>query len=180
MEILDFIVFGSETKRFHTMPTLREQRVDSHSHGVAMLCMLLAESEPSANLLLAALTHDLAEHKFGDLPAPAKRTMPDTVDVLGRRTFRQAWGDMETTALNEVGLRWDQMLSDKERRWLKLADAMEGCLYCIRERMMGNKYINVCYDNFRSYIQEQLVTDEEEAVADIVGYIQDMWEQANG
>ena len=37
MEQLDFILNGGETIRYHTTPTLRNQRVDSHSFNVAML-----------------------------------------------------------------------------------------------------------------------------------------------
>jgi 5'-deoxynucleotidase YfbR-like HD superfamily hydrolase len=176
MQTLDFIIFGAETKRFHTWPVLREQRVDSHSFGVAMLCTLMADGKPSANLLLAALTHDLAEHRMGDLPAPAKRLMPANADGV---PFRKTWAMLENKILHEEGLGWENYLTPYERRWLALADAMEGCLYCIRERMMGNKYIDVPYTNFRSYIQEQLVLADEDIVTEIVGYITDMWEQAN-
>lgn len=186
MEHLDFIINGAETKRYHTWPTLREQTVGAHSFSVAMLCALMAqEADPEQGegltvpLLMAALTHDLPEHKLGDLPAPAKRSMPPLADG---RSFREHWGEMEDALLQEVGLDWEHLLGPKQRRWLKLADAMDGALYCIRERAMGNSLIGTVFNNFRSYVQQLLHEPEaeEQMVNDIVQYIDDMWEQANG
>lgn len=180
MEILDYIINGGETKRFHTWPMLREQRVDAHSFHVAMLCALIAQDADPAEgegltvpLLMAALVHDLPEHKTGDLPAPAKRN-PDVVS-------RDAWNEMEEQSLRKVGLDWEHALGPKQRRWLKMADAMQGALHCIRERQMGNKLIATVFTNFRSYIRELDAGDSEEAmIIAIIQYIDDMWEQANG
>lgn len=190
METLDFILNGAETKRYHTWPTLREQTVGAHSFSVAMLCSLMAQDAShvggeglSVPLLMAALTHDLAEHKLGDLPAPAKRQMPHVHIIDGEpMPFREHWGNMEVALLTEVGLDWEQALGPKSRRWLKLADAMDGALWCIRERAMGNRLIETVYSNFRSYIQQLLHEPEreEQMVNDIVQYIDDMWEQAHG
>lgn len=184
MQTLDFILNGAETKRFHTWPTLREDRVDSHAFRVAMICAVIAQSAEPVNgqgltlpLIMAALTHDLAEHKLGDLPAPAKRDMPPMQDGM---SFRTAWGLMELALLTENSLDWEPLLSEKEQHWLKLADAMDGALFCTRERMMGNKLMETPYHNFISYIVAELWVDEEPIIHDIVGYIYDMWEQANG
>ena len=174
METLEFIIFGGESKRFHTVPVIKEQRIDSHSFHVAMLCSLMAGNAVSAPLLMAALTHDLAEHRVGDLPAPVKRALPD----YPHASFRDVWGAMEDELLLEHNQHWGVVLDEQEMRWLKLADAMEGALYCIRERMMGNRFIDTCYDNFRRYIGDLLKPDEEQMVKRIVGYIDDSWEQA--
>jgi 5'-deoxynucleotidase YfbR-like HD superfamily hydrolase len=185
METLEFIIFGGESKRFHTWPVLKEQRIDSHSFHVAMLCALMARGNdprkgPSLTvpLLMAALTHDLAEHRMADLPAPVKRALPDYPEG----SFRKVWGGMENALLAEHDMNWEPQLSTRELRWLKLADAMEGALYCIRERMMGNRYIDVPFHNFRSYIAEiqlQRLNGEEPTVLAIISYIDDMWEHAN-
>lgn len=182
---IDFIFNGGATKRYHTWPVLHNQRVDSHSFGVAMLVAHMALSaNPEGGqgltvpLLMAALTHDLAEHIVGDLPAPAKRGMSE---LLGMEysDFRAKWGEMEDDMLQENGQGWDHAISDTQRRWLKLADAMEGAIFCIRERSMGNSTITAVFANFRSYIRELLLASEELAVLEIVNYIDDMWEQAN-
>jgi 5'-deoxynucleotidase YfbR-like HD superfamily hydrolase len=184
MEQLDFIINGGETVRFHTWPVLRPQRVDSHSYHVAMLCALMAQDEPverghglTVPLLMAALTHDLAEWKVGDMPSPSKRAMPDYGDI----TFREVWSGMEQDLLAGVGLDWEALLTPKDLRWLKLADNMQGALYCIRERAMGNQLIAEPYSNFRKYIAELMqVNGENNMEQNIVQYIDDMWEQHNG
>lgn len=182
---IDFIFNGGATKRYHTWPVLHNQRVDSHSFGVAMLVAHMALSANPEDgqgltvpLLMAALTHDLAEHVVGDLPAPAKRNMSEMLD-MEYSDFRAKWGEMEEKLLEDNGLNWDYALTDTQRRWLKLADAMEGAIFCIRERSMGNSTIAVVFANFRSYIRELLLANEEPAVLEIVNYIDDMWEQVN-
>lgn len=164
---LRFILDGVETKRYHTWPTLRTQNVGEHSCRVALIAAWIAgDQEPgiSAPLLMAALCHDLAEHQMGDLPAPVKRGLPDYpgYDDAGgfneSRSFREVWDAQEQTLLAEVGLNWEHMLNDTEKRWLKIADAADGCFYCIRERAMGNKLIDPVYINFTAYLS-QLVID---------------------
>lgn len=187
MRILEYIRNGGETRRYHTWPVLRSQTVAEHSFHVAMLYSLMASAhEPTAEEpislgvigLMSALTHDLAEWEMGDLPAPVKRALPDDADG---RSFRETWGVMEQDRLADVGLDWEQHQQPLERRWLKLADSMEGCLYCIRERAMGNKLINTPFMNFRSYVRELFGDEEPSAVElEIINYIDDAWEQANG
>lgn len=190
MDTLEFILNGGETNRFHTIPTLFNQRVDSHSFNVAMLVALMAQdADPkegeglSVPLLMAALTHDLSEHKVGDLPAPTKRAMPqvhvEEEEETKLYSFREYWGMMENNHLRAVGLDWEHLLAPKQQRWLKLADAMEGALFCIRERMMGNRLIVTVFGNFRSYIEKLRQINEEPMVQAIITYIDDMWEQAD-
>lgn len=173
---IDFIYSAGETKRFHTWPVLRERTVAHHSWHVAMLLHLMyGQDEPglTPTLLMAALCHDAAEWKVGDLPSPGKRGMaqhfPD---------FREKWGEMEESVLSEVALDWDKFLTDEERRRLKLADSMEGALYCCNERAMGNKLIELPYVNFMSYIQEVINGDSEAEVA-VRNYIYTLWSKAN-
>jgi len=190
METLDFIRNGGETRRYHTIPVLRSQNVAEHSFHVAMLCSwLVGHSVPGigAALLMAALTHDLAEHKMGDLPAPVKRSLPDYEQSEGEaRPFRQVWDDLEQEHLEAAELNWDHVLTPFERRILKLADAAEGCLYCIRERAMGNRLITEVFGNFLSYT-EKLINDRTVGVneaqcdqeATLLAYINFEWSKAN-
>lgn len=183
MEQLDFIINGGETRRYHTQPVLREDRVDSHSFRVAMLYSMMAldGNESTGGLttpgLMAALVHDLAEHKTGDLPAPVKRAMPPGADGV---SFRDTWGVMENKLLALAGLEWEPMLTPPQARWLKLADAMDGALFCIRERMMGNRLIGAVYNNFWNYVREVAGPLRGDVEQQIINYIDDMWEQANG
>lgn len=187
METLEFILNGAETKRYHTQPTLREQTVGAHSFSAAMLVALIAQEADPVNgvgltlpLVMAALTHDLPEHKMGDLPAPAKRSLPPLENGM---SFRAHWGAMEVQHLQSVNLDWEALLCPQQLRWLKLADSMDGALWCARERAMGNTLIRTVYSNFRSYIEELSPRGCEETspmVKDIIAYIDDLWEQADG
>lgn len=170
---LKFIRNGGETRRYHTWPVLRQQNVAEHSFNVAMICSWLARQETpgiGAALLMAALTHDLAEHQMGDLPAPVKRALPDYAEG----TFREVWGGLENKMLIDQGLDWEQLLSDKEKHWLKLADAAEGCFYCIREREMGNRLIDEVYNNFIDYCIKEFNGDSE-TEASLIRYIDAEW-----
>lgn len=134
---------GSAVKRFHTVPTVTENTVGQHSHGVAMFCMLLEDGKPSAALLMKALTHDLAEQYTGDVPSPAKR-------ALG---IRKEFGEVEEQLLATVDFSIE--VTPHEEVVLKLADCADGMLFCARERMYGNKskMIKAAYKNYCSYVE---------------------------
>lgn len=178
---LDAIVNAPETRRFHTWPVLREQSVGLHSWSVAMLCWYLSRGHmpgTSVNLIIAALVHDAAEYKFGDMPGPVKRALPPVAKHGGGLTpFREHWGMMEEAHLEAVGLNLGIPLTPEEERILKMADAAEGCLYCIRERAMGNKLIKPCWDNFIAYYAEVLDTENEEAKV-LYAYMFAKWYEA--
>lgn len=139
---LDAIIAGGQTKRYHTVHTIKENTVGQHSYGVAMLCWLLQEGEPSAVLIMAALTHDVAEQWTGDMPAPAKR-------ALGIRT---SFAEVEANCLASLHLDWQ--LDANDSLVLKLADSMEGLLFCITERRLGNVGIQTVYENFNHYVHQ--------------------------
>jgi 5'-deoxynucleotidase YfbR-like HD superfamily hydrolase len=197
METLEFIRNAGETRRFHTWPVLRQQNVAEHSWHVTMLLwFIFGTSEPglAVPMIMAAMCHDMAEWQVGDLPSPAKRRM----QTQGFADFREKWGEMEEAILSEQGLDWDYLLDEKQRAMLRLVDNMDGALYCVRERAMGNKLIEPCYTNFISYVEEILqesfpslvqhgdragaveATPESTRTARAVyNHIKDMWEQAN-
>ena len=126
---LQFALDGEITKRFHTVNTIKDYTVGQHSFTTAYLCVLLTNNNPSANLLRAALVHDLAEHQAGDMPSPAKRTLQigDLVE------------QMETQLL--VDNQWAVDLTPDEAHTLKIADIFAGMISCITERGLGNKFI---------------------------------------
>jgi 5'-deoxynucleotidase YfbR-like HD superfamily hydrolase len=160
METLEFIRNAGETRRFHTVPILRVQNVAEHSwHVVQLLWYLWGGREPgiSIELLMAAMNHDAAEHIVGDVPAPAKRNMGELLgEYIPKETFRDAWGLMEENILKPHGMDWDHFLSDDQRDKLKFCDALDGMLYCVREREMGNQLIGTCFQNFHKYCAQIL------------------------
>jgi 5'-deoxynucleotidase YfbR-like HD superfamily hydrolase len=151
--VIDFLRNAGETRRYHTWPVLRQQNVAEHSFHVAMLCSWLSKGDPSQALLMAALTHDLAEHKMGDLPSPVKRKLPD----YPQGSFRSVWDQLEEEVLAPHGLAWAGRLNPSEAQILRIADAADGCLYCTRERAMGNRLIDEVYHNFRMYLGHEML-----------------------
>lgn len=167
---LDFARAGAETKRFHTAITLQENKVGHHSGNVAMIIHFLtptADPLTKAGLLLAALKHDLAEHKTGDLPAPGKREMG----------LREQFGAYEDKLMDAAGIGF--RLNPEHTRLLKLADAAEGALFCASERMLGNKYSIEYYYNFYSYVRE-VINPDEQLETELLTYIEEKWAIANG
>lgn len=197
MEQLDFIQQGGWVKRFHGVPLINEQTDAEHMFGVAHLVAIMALDAPSKDgcgltvpLLMAALCSDLPEWITGDMPAPSKRSFPWRVEVEvdGEEagpymlSLREAWNKRDLALLQRLGLDWEQELLPQQARWLKLADAMEGCLFCIKERMQGNKYIGQrCYVHFRQYIRDVLGENEPQPMEqNLIDYIDERWEIACG
>lgn len=125
---ISFIESGGRTQRMHTIPTLHNQNVADHSYGVAWWCWLLGGENPSANLLMAALAHDVAEHETGDIPSPTKRTL----------SIGHSVRDLEEQCMFKAGLPMF-VLSEAEERILRIADGLELIQHCIRERALGNR-----------------------------------------
>lgn len=161
-----FIVRGGKTKRFHTADTLTEQTVAEHSFGVAWLCHLLLPNARK-DVILAALAHDLAEHVVGDVSSVFKKAHPD---------FRMSLQVLEDKLLKEHGVGFEVGLTDEERRVLKVADLVDGMLFCLRERSMGSKIAVNIYNNFKDYASEYVRTQEE---AYLVEQIDNMWKELN-
>lgn len=154
---LDFITLGAEVRRYHTLTTLREETVGHHSHGVALLCVLLTDGLASAELLMAALLHDLAEQTLGDIPSPAKRQLG-----FGRDLAR-----LEDRLISEsTGL--TPLLDDGERRTLKLADIAQGALFCAREMELGNARMRVVFDRYMLYAEEHNPVNRERELFDVI------------
>lgn len=153
---LDFILAGSEVKRYHTVTTLVSETVGHHSHGVAMLCLLF-DPMASRQLLMAALFHDLAEHQTGDIPSPAKREfgIGGKVDELEQRLMIAA------------GIVTPH-LSPEDKRTLKLADVAQGALFCSREISLGNKRMRRVFDRYISYAEELILVGREREIFNMI------------
>lgn len=155
-DTLNFIIAGSEVTRYHTVTTLVKETVGHHSHGVAMLALLL-NPLASRQVLMAALFHDLAEHQTGDIPSPAKRQfgIGDKVDELEHRLMRAAGIVMPE-------------LSPDDARTVKLADLAQGALFCVREISLGNSRMRAVLDRYLAYAQEMILVGRERELFNII------------
>ncbi len=115
--------------RFHTVPTIKTQTVAEHSHGVAMLLYKMYGDKIRPELLMAALTHDLAEIETGDVPAHAKRASAD---------LKVALDAMETVFNHEHSIQFEYELTLEELQLLQIADTLELVEFCLDEIQLGN------------------------------------------
>jgi len=144
---LNLILKGGHVVRFHTKPTLKEETVAEHSYLVAWLTTMVLPTLPRAELLLAALAHDLPEYVLGDLPSPAKKSMG-----LGDLYRRE-----EDNLFRAAGMpNYEAILSAEEAEVLKFCDNLAGYLKCRYEAQMGNRTLNRVIDNYRDYINAQI------------------------
>lgn len=145
---LDFIMEGALTKRYHCTDTLKEQNVAEHSFIVAWLLALMYHENDDKlelyQLVSLALLHDLAEAQIGDIASPIKRAHPELKGVLDIAEE----GALQASGFNPI------IMTPIQKRKLKLADNMEGMLFCVRERFKGNKKIVLAYKNYLQYTKE--------------------------
>lgn len=168
-QTLDLIMQGSSVKRFHSVETIKDNPTSSHQWGVAMLVYLMSDGMQAGrrlNLVMAAITHDIAEKVFGDIPAPTKR----------RLGMREVIGDLEDSYLEANGLKFD--LDFEQESILKLADIFDGMLFCVREHALGNMFIVNTYDVFKSYAENEIVMTGEQKI--ILQHIENLWEETYG
>lgn len=167
-EQLRFDLEGSLVKRYHTASQLQVNTDGHHQRSVAVLCRMLSyPGEARLELIYAALFHDQAEHVTSDVSAPAKR-------ALG---ISKMLHDVETGILRDNGINYEDSLTADEQRILKLADILDGGLWQIHERQLGNRYSEIYFNRFYSYLRGMIVTPRER---DVVEAITELWEEATG
>ena len=153
---IEFYQAGSEVVRYHTVHTLQRETVGHHSHGVAVLCIIL-DPYCSVTVLRAALFHDLSEHVTGDIPSPDKRAYDIGAQV----------SDIEDKLLDEADLTMP-WLAGYEHRTLKLADIAQGALFCAREISLGNSKMRAVFDRYMSYAAELGLVGRERELFNII------------
>jgi len=110
------VIRAGLVQRWHTEPVL-EQNVGEHSWGVAVL-ILLMKPDASAELLRAAILHDLHESACADFPTQSKVRYPGlrAIEATASEAF---WKEMGFAMPN---------LTAEEARLLKKADRLEALL----------------------------------------------------
>ena len=162
-----YLLLAGMVQRYHSVPTITSDTVGEHTFGVVWLCALLSEGQPRAELLLAALWHDVPELTVGDMPSPVKRRFG-----LGLQ-----FAQMEREVLGGLLRIPPPELTEDETRILTLADRIDGMLHCCYERALGNQVIEEVYERFLDYvIQLELSATE----LKIVNAVQEIWKAYHG
>jgi 5'-deoxynucleotidase YfbR-like HD superfamily hydrolase len=160
---LEFIFNGAGVLRFHTTPPLRPQTDGQHSFGVAWLCYLLTgDSHCSRELLLAALAHDLAEFQTGDVPAQTKRQATIGIQLEAIEQAHRTAAGMNFT------------LNAEEEQILTLADNLEGLMFCVAERRLGNQNAEIWFARWAAYVDQLPCKERAKEVLEIIFA---MWEE---
>lgn len=119
---------GGNVERAHTTPHHGSYSVAEHSWGVATLLSIL-HPNPSKELILAGLWHDVHERWTGDTPAPIKWCLGNvTRDEIKR---------LENSIESSLGINFD--LSAEDLKWLKACDMLEFWLWSMDQRALGNQ-----------------------------------------
>jgi 5'-deoxynucleotidase YfbR-like HD superfamily hydrolase len=113
--------------RYHAAPTVQAQQLGLHAWGVAVIALYLTEGEASKELLVACVLHDAAELITGDVPFTVKRNC---------RAAKELYAQLEEDAHEHHVLGMPQ-LTVQEEAILKLADTIEGLLWCRKTETNG-------------------------------------------
>jgi len=151
-------------KRYHTLPTILSQTVGDHTARVLVLVHYLSLEPPNSNLVLAVLEHDGYEHLTGDIPATAKwmGNFADVVEKLEQKI--DTAGNMNFNAYN--------LLTEEEKLLLKIADMTELCCWASMEAVMGNRGMEVIFQNGIKYLdnlQDKMPKGMWERIAALLG-----------
>jgi 5'-deoxynucleotidase YfbR-like HD superfamily hydrolase len=173
-ERLQWLYNGTDTTRMHGRRMLEPQRVGQHSHRLALLLLVLYNTDPVMQsvqdrylLLRYAALHDLAEHMgtVGDIPTPAKRQ-----HGLGATYEAYEQEQIENYAGFEASL------PEHLHHRFKVVDCLDGLMTCVRERQLGNTTLEDMYDNYHGYLVEMQLQGAEKKLFDAV---HQLWRQAN-
>lgn len=159
---IDFIRLGGLVTRYHTKHTVKENTVAHHSSGVAWMVYFLTGGSCSVNLVMSALAHDLAEQVTGDISSPTKRRFPELAKMVSL---------LESEILESKEVNFESQLNDDEKRILKLADCMDGILFCIGELELGNTSILPVCQRYCEYIEALKPTDHEWVVYSAIRFL---------
>ena len=145
----------NELKRFNIRVTLHPQNVSSHSLSTAILARTIAmelnerlgmEIDPE-KVLLGALVHDFEECELGDVLIPSKSKISVEYEKLEADIKQRLFADFEIY----------QTLSLLEVQLIRLCDKLEGYVYCLEERDLGNRGFIAIANAYQERIENLLL-----------------------
>lgn len=123
--------------RFHACPKMRKQRLSDHMWKVALIAEFLLPNI-SKDALMYALTHDSTELVTGDIPATLKWEFPEIKDVL--KGIESKYSSAP------------ESISDLEKLVIKLADFIDGILFCCDSYADGCKEAKVIFQRWMRHL----------------------------
>ncbi len=124
---------GGDTERTHTTPHHGSYSVAEHSWGVATLLAIL-HPDPSRDLILAGMWHDVHERWTGDTPAPIKWCLGNVANAELKR--------LASSIELSLGIDYILNLSFEDLKWLKACDMLEFWLWSTDQLALGNQNAN--------------------------------------
>ncbi len=130
------------------------ESVAEHSHGVAWLALVLADTlndagaEPPLDrerVLIQALLHDLGEVRLTDLPSSATRLIPPEAKSLAEQAAIRGLLTPLPALLRDEYLQLWQEFEDRatpEGRLVRDADKLEMMVQCLRYEMAGQRSLD--------------------------------------
>ena len=146
------ILNSGDVVRFHNHTGIDKQRNSEHQWGVALILQHIYP-KCSKELLLAALTHDAHEYYVGDIPANVKWNNAELKRILE---------DIEYNWEVENDVYFD--LHSEEEYYLKIADSLEGMVYCIKQVRLGNINAKRPYRKWREFLNKFLSNEKYDTI----------------
>lgn len=143
-QILSLRASGN-VQRCHTNQHHGSYTVAEHvGHAV---CLLLAlHPDPSVELVRAVAFHDHPELWSGDVPAPAKRRVPELARLL--EALEEQYYSHHPLAA------FPAHLDENGWRWLKGVDYLELYLWCRDQELLGNRHAEIIGERVVGYMAE--------------------------
>lgn len=139
-------------QRWNIFPTIRTQHVAEHSYYVSLYCAEMLErycaylsAEDKYTIVLAALKHDAAEARMGDINGPTKRMIRDETRYkeLEEQVDKQlGFGEWQTSYF---GL-----------KLIKAADCLDEFFFLTTETYLGNRMAEGTLAQVRSRLSDAL------------------------
>lgn len=148
----EFLSAGRYTRRYNGWRVLSIDYVGMHQCNVTNIALLL-RPDCRKELVVACVCHDSPEwaSKLGDIPSPIKHRVPGLKEAADAEEAR-VWA--------EVGLIDPcEGLTPEEYRIMKIADYLDGMMFCIQERRMGNTFMHEPMQNFTTYVYNLIMDD---------------------
>lgn len=121
---------AGKVKRYHAWPTITQQTVGEHTHGVLVIyCQIFGPPPPEVTVAIAY--HDLPEIKTGDPPFGVKT--PRMREEYGN--LEKRWLEDNTSVKTLI-----ESLSIWQKRRIKWCDVLEMWEFGRYELALGNQY----------------------------------------